>query len=283
MKKISGELYRIIREKKYKKYMIIIAVSAVCCFASLVFFEKEMGDFSREILHDFGDVFSGITSYNFGFFKIWNIKSGSLSSIKDVFDAIITSGNIALLTGLFSVNYAYSFRHQTGLFMEVCSCTVYEITMTLVITEVIIANMYTLMYEMCLWIICVIYGMFHQISFGMTYGFGLWSVCLHINVTAFVLFVAMIVIIAKSRQAAMLICVSLVLAGNSCINLLKVFFNLPASIDKIWILNNIMFLPIDEMNGAKSISVILVAIGTCVLSIGLIMLEISLNSKERYR
>lgn len=283
MKQINGELYRVLREQKYKKFLFVILLSIIGCFGSLIFFEKEMKDFSINLLDDFKNVFSGIASYNFGLFKIWDIQSTSLSSVEDIFNAIIPSGNIALFVGLFGINYAYSFRKQTSLALESYKCKGYEITAALVIVEIIIANIYTLVYEISLGIISVFWGIFHQVSYGLSHGFGLWILCLHINITAFTLFVAMVMIIAKKQQIGILVCVSLVMAGNSCIKLIGMFFHLPDSIVQVWVLNNIMYLPLDAIDNANIKGIISVALITCFFAIGLIMLELSLNNKERYK
>lgn len=283
MKEINGEIYRLLREKRYKEYIVILLLSVIGCFGCLLLFEREIKDFSIDVLEDFKNVYSGITSYNFGLFKIWDMRSDSLSSVENIFNAVIPSGNIALFVGVFGISYAYSFRKQTSMFLEVCKCKSYEITAVLVIIEIVIANICSLLYEICLGMICVLWGVFHSISYTLPQGFGLWILCLHFNITAFTLFVTMVTVLAKKQRIAILVCISSILAGNSCVKLVKILLHLPDSIDRIWILNNIMYFPVNAISSVSIMGVIGAALITCFFAIGLILLEISLNNKERYK
>lgn len=276
MMKIKGELYRILKEKKYKKYVACLVFSILICFVFLVFFEEAKEELSDVVLQE-------AKAYNFGLFKIWDIQSKSTSSITNIFNAIIPSGNIAMLIGLYGMNYAYSFYKQTSLFLESRRCQGYDIVITLVIVEVVLANIYTLIYEIALGFICVFWGTVRDVSFDLPDGFGLWIVCLHCNVTAFILVMAMVILVTKKQQIGVLSCVGLVLAGGSCIKLLKLIFHLPNGIDSIWILNNIMYLPITEIRDADFIKIISSALLTSFFAIGLISLEVYVNNKERYR
>lgn len=283
IKLINGELFRVLREKKYKKNIYVLFLSVVGCFAFLVCFERGMQDLSKGIFDNFQGAFSGAASYNFGLFKIWDIQSIRFFSMKEIFNAIIPSGNIALFVGLFGMNYAHSFRKQTCLFLESYTCRGYEITAVLVLMEAIIANFYTLIYEISVGIICVFWGMYHRISYDWPHGFGVWLLCLHINITAFTLFVSMVNMIVKKRQVGILLCVSVVLAGSSCIGLLKMIFHLPDSVGRFWVLNNVMDLSVESIGNADIMGISSAAAITSFLAVGLILLEISLNSKERYK
>ncbi|MCD7825668.1 MAG: hypothetical protein LUH14_06900 [Clostridiaceae bacterium] len=280
---IYGEFYRFFREKRNQRNVIILILAVLGCFCFLIFFERVKGELSDIGQMSFSSIYSEDKSYNLGLVKIWDSGDSAMSSAGSVFDALIPSGSIALLVGLFSGTYACIYRRQTRLYMQARQFGLRSIISTFVLAEILMANFWTAVYEIALLLFCVFGCALTSMQFVFADGFFLWLLCVHINCTAFALLMSALAVMTKKISSAAAGCVSLVLAGSGCLELIIMLFGLPDSVSKIWVLNNLMNTSMEKIDVHCAVGIIICAVITSLFAVGIIILEFSINKKERYR
>lgn len=280
---IRCEMYRLTKGKKIKKYIAVILLTVLCSFGGLLLFEKEFKSFSDSLLNSFKSGSYGGASYNFGLFKVWDLHSSVTASVGNMVQSVVTSGNIALLIGLYCADYTYVFRKKTALFLESQGISAYRKMGMLIGTEVLLANVFFMIYELFLGIISLLYGKSQGLAVDVSGAFCLWIVCMHFNITAFALLSSMFMMISESKHTGFLFVISITLAGSMCIRIIRMFFHLSESWDHIYVLNNMMDSSFYKMNWKIFGTNVMVAAVTMIVSAAVILLELKINDKERYR
>lgn len=280
---IKSEIYRFFREKCNRRNFGIIFLSALGCFAFLVFFEKvKVQLVDAQLINIIGSV-SNLKSYNLGLAKIWDTDVSTLLSVGSVFNALMPSGSIALIVGMFSGIYACIYRKQTSIYMQTRQISTRQIATTFMITVLFLCNFWVALYELILFVVCAICCILTSMEFVVADGFWVWLLLVHIDCTAFALLMSALAVTVKKILIVVAGCITLVLAGGGCLDLVITLFGLPNSFRKIWVLNNLMDTSIEEVNVHCITDTIIFASVTSILFLGIIILEFKTNKKERYR
>lgn len=280
---VSGELFRFTHEKNFKQNIIVLFLSALGCFGFLVFYEivkAKIADFS---LLNINGVTDGIKSYNLGLVKIWDSDKNDLESLESVFSAILPAGYIAMLIGMFAARYANLYRNQTSIYMIARQIKTKEIVGSFILSEVILTNTWLLIYEVSVFVLSVFGCMFSSMKFSLSPQFVLWIVSVHINCTAFSLLISALSVVIRKTAGVVTMCISLVLAGSGCLDLIITLLGLPTQVRNAWVLNNLMNLSVYNIEISSIFTMFSVAFITGIVSISIIILEFTVNKKERYR
>ncbi|GEM_PF-6943361 len=280
---ICGELFRFIHEKRFKQNILLLFLSALCCFCFLFFYEEVKEEIVGASLMNINGVTSDIKSYNLGLIKIWNSNVNALLSTESVFDSIMPSGCIAMLVGMFSASYSNLYRNHTSVYLVTRQMSIKHIVSTFIVSEVVMTNVWVFIYEVSVFILCVFGCIFSSMSFSFPREFVLWIFNIHINCTAFSLFISAIFVIVRKLIGVIIMCISLVFAGAKCLELIILFFGLPNDVRKVWVLNNLINTSIRSVDMNSIVEMFMIAFITSVVAIGIILLEFTINKRERYR
>ena len=71
--------------------------------------------------------------------------------------------------------------------------------------------------------------------------------------------------------------------GAECLELIIMFFGLPNDVRKVWVLNNLINTSIRSVDMNSIVEMFMIAFITSVVAIGIILLEFTINKRERYR
>lgn len=280
---VSGELFRFTHEKSFRQNIIVLFLSALGCFGFLIFFEIVKAKIEGFSLLNINGVTDGIKSYNLGLIKIWDSDKNDLDSVESAFNAILPAGCIAMLIGMFAARYSNLYRNQTSIYLTARQIKTKEIVGSLILSEVIMTNTWVLIYEVSVLALSVFGCIFSSMKFSFSSQFVLWIVSVHINCTAFSLLISALSVVIRKTTGVVTMYISLVLAGSGCLDLIIMLLGLPTGFRDAWVLNNLMNLSVYNIEISSIFTMLLVAFITGIISISIIILEFTVNKKERYR